>query len=112
MVSGLLHLQHAAHVVLHDNDPVDRDRGTVLQRLEFLIDNILAADRGHFVSIACPQLESILPTEPDIEAALDITLLTRRETGELFEANYIPALVFWWMFYWCFVDLVFTILFA
>jgi hypothetical protein len=53
------------------------------QRLEFLVEHVLAADRRGFVRIARPQLEGVLAAKPDVEAALDVALLGVAEAGEL-----------------------------
>ena len=57
-------------------------RRLAAQGLEFLVSDVLRTDRGHFRSIARPELEGILAAQPDVEAAANVPLLARREAGE------------------------------
>ena len=78
------HLEQRAHERF---EPVERGfaRQRVAKRLELAIGQVLATDRRVAVPApaGAPRLESVGPAEPDVEAALDETLLVFREAGEL-----------------------------
>ena len=71
------HAQQRAHEIV---EPFER--GGVMahaaQRLQILVDNVLLANRAALVRIARPQLERVLPAEPDRARAESFLVAVRR----------------------------------